>query len=113
MAKHKLWEVTYTYKVSHADGTEQMRESYLVVAGDTAEAFKKTEGCFSSTDLYQELLVAGEAHAQGVDFSDLHKNAREYRRIISFPKLTLDTDLDQFSLKPNIGSDGQTLEFIV
>ena len=52
MAKHKLWEVTYTYKVSHADGTEQMRESYLVVAGDTAEAFKKTEGGFSSTDLY-------------------------------------------------------------
>ena len=112
--KYKLWKLSYSYKASHIDGEDSVSEVYLIVAGSEAEALNKADEIFSSdSPLQKDLLVEGHVDAEGVSLFDLRRNAREYRKKISFPKLSLDSDKEKFGMRVSIGSDKKTLEFIV
>ena len=110
--EYKLWKVTYKYKASHIDGTDSLKNSYVVIADSQTEALKKADEHFSYSDLNKDLLANGEAHTNGVELSDLCRNASEYQKEIEFPKLKLE-DAKKFNVHAKIKSDGQTIEFIV
>ncbi len=115
-AAYKVWKVSYRYRVSHIDGDDDLRDSYVVIASSEAEAFQKADACFSYSELNKDLLANGEATGkttEEVTVSNLRRTASEFQERFALPQFSLESDAEQFTIRPKIKKDGKSLEFIV
>lgn len=108
---HKLWEVTYDYRVNVFDENLPVKDSFVVVAGSQTEALKKADSCFAYSEPNRELLARSEAHSLGTIMYGLRRNACEYKG--KMPKLALESDSKEFNVRPRAGIDEMNLEFVV
>lgn len=111
--EYKLWKVTYQYDIDAIDGSDSGKNSYFVVANSKAEAFKICDGLFSYSSLNRDLLANNEAYGSGARLHNLQRDACEYLKRISFPRLTQGSDASGFDVRARLRNDGRTLEFIV